>query len=323
MTPQALSAAFVAAYQYNKWCTGVMFWQYSSDPNGTIVSQTISSLLSLVGGTTNTTTQTNTTKTNTTTNTTQTNATTNTTQTNTTATNTTNISVSIPIRLIYIDGISNWASAAGLAASLAVPGYAPPHLYNYVVLSFWLYPSGPTDAAQLWAAPSNYFGTTSVFGSTDAAIRANLKAIYSSHGIKLMVSAFGSTQTPTSSGFDPKISATQLASFVTAYNLDGVDIDWEDTAAFQSGTGEAWLITFTTTLRQLLPSAIITHAPQAPYFGGTALYPKNAYLAVDQAVGSMIQFYNVQFYNQGSSPYNTAGLLFNSSGGWASKTSVN
>jgi hypothetical protein len=181
MTAQALSAAFVAAYQFNKWCTGVMFWQYSSDPNGTILSQSISSLLSLVGSTiiTTPTNTTNTTKTNTTTNATQTN-TTNTTLTNTTKTNTTNttgtnttstnssIIVSMPIRLVYIDSISNWGSAAGLAASLAVPGYAPPHLYNYVVLSFWLYPSGPADAALLWANPSNYLGTTSIFGPNDS-----------------------------------------------------------------------------------------------------------------------------------------------------------
>jgi hypothetical protein len=132
----------------------------------------------------------------------------------------------VPIRLIYIDGISNWGSAAGLAASLGVPGYAPPHLYNYVVLSFWLYQSGPADAALLWANPSTYFGTTSTFGSNDSQIRASLKSIYSSKGIKLMVSAFGSTQTPTSSGFDPVICATQLASFVSTYSLDGVDVDW-------------------------------------------------------------------------------------------------
>lgn len=107
--------------------------------------------------------------------------------------------------------------------------------------------------------------------------------------------------------------------------LDGVDIDWEDTAAFQStaGGGEAWLIKFTNQLRSKLPSAIITHAPQAPYFGGVSLYPNNAYLAVEQAVGSSIQFYNVQFYNQGSTPYNTSYSLFNVSGGWAPGTSVN
>jgi hypothetical protein len=37
----------------------------------------------------------------------------------------------------------------------------------------------------------------------------------------------------------------------------------------------------------------------------------------------MIQFYNVQFYNQGSTSYSTSNGLFNVSGGWAPGTSVN
>ena len=139
-----------------------------------------------------------------------------------------------------------------------------------------------------------------------------------------MVSAFGSTQNPTTSGYDPTTCALKLADFVKNNHLDGVDIDWQDTTAFQNGKGEQWLITFTTVLRANLPNAIITHAPQAPYFGGTTLqYPKNGYLAVNAAVGSMIQFYNVQFYNQGSTSYNTSASLFNVSAGWASGTSVN
>jgi len=316
MTAQALSAAFVAEYQYNKWNTGVMFWQYSSDPSGTIVNQTISSLMTI-----STSNSSNSTTTNTTTNTTASNAT-NPTNASNASNNASGISLSLPIRFIYIDGITNWSSAAGLAASLGVPGYAPAHSYNYIALSFWLYPSKPADAALLWSNPSTYFGTTT-FGANDSAIRDTLKSKYNNSGIKLLVSAFGPTQKPTSLGIDPAACATNLAKFVTDNILDGVDIDWEDTPAFQNGTGEAWLITFTTTLRQLLPNAIITHSPQAPYFGGTALYPKNAYLAVHQAVGSMIQFYNVQFYNQGSTPYNTANLLFNCSGGWAPGTSVN
>jgi len=76
-------------------------------------------------------------------------------------------------------------------------------------------------------------------------------------------------------------------------------------------------------LRARIPNAIITHAPQAPYFGGRSLYPNNAYIAIEQAVGSMIQFYNVQFYNQVSTTYSNGQLLFNTSGGWASGTSVN
>jgi len=136
MTPQALSAAFVAAYQYNKWCTGVMFWQYSSDSNGAIVSQSISSLLSLVGSSTNTTqtnittpptntttNTTNTTKTNTTaTNTTNT-TTTNTTQTNTTKTNTTVPSTpnsTNPFCLTFVSGICTNCSAGYYVGSNGV-----------------------------------------------------------------------------------------------------------------------------------------------------------------------------------------------------------
>ncbi len=146
-----------------------------------------------------------------------------------------------------------------------------------------------------------------------------------------MVSAFGSTQTPTTSAFNPVDTATQLAKFATDNLFDGVDVDWEDTKSFLAGdsSGENWLITFTQTLKQLLPAgSIITHAPQAPYFapyiqGSTSLYPKGAYLTVDQQVGSLIDFYNVQFYNQGKGVYDTAAGLFNVSGGWAPKTSIN
>lgn len=133
---------------------------------------------------------------------------------------------------MYINKILKNNSASALAASLAVPGYARAHLYNYIAFSFWTYPSSPKDAALVWATPSRYFGTRSIFGSTDAKIRASLKTLYSNNGIKLLVSAFGPNQTPTSSGFNAGACATQLANYVTAYGLDGVDINWQDTSAF-------------------------------------------------------------------------------------------
>jgi chitinase len=105
--------------------------------------------------------------------------------------------------------------------------------------------------------------------------------------------------------------------------LDGVDVDWEDTKTFYNGTGELWLINFTTTLRQLLPNSIITHSPQAPYFGGKNLFWNGGYLAVHNSVGNLIDYYTIRFYNQGTTTYATAESLFNRSDGWASKTSVN
>lgn len=229
--------------------------------------------------------------------------------------------IDYPVRLTYVNRILDWSSGPGVAKSMGVPGYAPPHKYNYICFAFWTYFNGPLDVALVWNNSLTYFGNT--FGSTDADVRSKIKKIYNDNGIRILVSAFGATENPTTSGVDPIVCAKKLADFVMSNNLDGVDVDWEDTAAFQYGTGEQWLIDFTSTLRSSLPTAIITHAPQAPYFGGTSLYPKNAYIAIEKAIGPMIQFYNIQFYNQGSTGYNSSNGLFNSSGGWAPGTSVN
>jgi len=57
--------------------------------------------------------------------------------------------------------------------------------------------------------------------------RASVKSKYDAAGIKLIVSAFGSTETPTSSGLDPVGAATTMANWVRQYNLDGIDVDYE------------------------------------------------------------------------------------------------
>ena len=60
---------------------------------------------------------------------------------------------------------------------------------------------------------------------------------------------------------------------------------------------------------------LLTHAPQAPYFVGRPHYKNGGYLTIDQEVGDLIDFYNIQFYNQGSSRYDTYDGLFKVSGG--------
>jgi chitinase len=71
----------------------------------------------------------------------------------------------------------------------------------------------------------------------------------------------------------------------------------------------------------LLPNHIITHAPQGPYFKQDH-YKNGGYITVDKAVGAGIDFYNIQFYNQGDTKYDTYQSLFIQSGGYFSGTSV-
>lgn len=160
---------------------------------------------------------------------------------------------------------------------------------------------GPADQATEWA-------------SLDAATRASIKSKYAAAGISLMVSAFGSTDTPTSSNADPVGTANTMAKWVKDYNLDGIDVDYEDFGAINAADGKAeqWLITFTQTLRAALPAGqyIITHAPVAPWF--SPIYSAGAYRKVQSSVGDLIDWYNIQFYNQNE--YTTCdGLLTTSS----------
>jgi chitinase len=158
----------------------------------------------------------------------------------------------------------------------------------------------------------------------DSATRASYLTSYHDAGISLIVSAFGSTDAPTTEGYDPTTVANNLAAFVLKYNLDGVDVDYEDLNAMnaQNGFAETWLTTFTETLRETLPQGqyILTHAPVAPWF--STKYASGAYLAVNKHVGSLIDWYNIQFYNQGTSEYTTCSGLFTKSSSTWPDTSV-
>jgi len=176
--------------------------------------------------------------------------------------------------------------------------------YNVFILAFLLL-EGAWDNAESWTTLS-------------ASDRSSIKSQYNDAGISLMVSCFGSTDTPTSSNADPTSTANTFAAWVKEYDLDGIDVDYEDFDAFDAGTAEAWLVTFTTQLRNQLPEGqyIITHAPVAPWFSPN-YWTNGGYLQVNSEVGSLIDWYNIQFYNQGSSEYTTcSGLLTASSSTW-------
>lgn len=223
----------------------------------------------------------------------------------------------------YVNFLNAWWPPEAIAANIGVPPYSHSYAYNIINLAFWTTNQGPVDAALLWSNAIAYVGPSNPWGTTTQQIQQAWINLYHSYGVKALVSAFGSTDFPTTQGADPVVTADALAAFVINNNLDGVDLDWEDSAALESGTGEPWLIACTQRLRQLLPSPyIISHAPQAPYFMGTAKYPNGGYLTVNASVGADIDFYNIQFYNQDSSRYDTYQTLFNVSDGWAVNTAV-
>ncbi|KAI0924722.1 hypothetical protein AcW2_005518 [Taiwanofungus camphoratus] len=153
--------------------------------------------------------------------------------------------------------------------------------YNVFILAFLLL-EGAWDNAESWTELS-------------ADDRSSIKSQYESAGISLMVSCFGSTDTPTTSNADPTSTANTFASWVVEYDLDGIDVDYEDFDAFDAGTAEAWLVTFTQQLRSQLPEGqyIITHAPVAPWFSPN-MWTGGGYLYVDQQVGDIIDWYNIQ-----------------------------
>ncbi|KAF9077607.1 glycoside hydrolase superfamily [Rhodocollybia butyracea] len=190
----------------------------------------------------------------------------------------------------------------------AGPDPAPPvediQGVNVVIMSFLL-STGAADMAHNWA----------IMGK-DA--QSAIKDKYKAAGIKLLVSAFGSTEKPTTSGTNPTELAQTMATWVKENQVDGIDIDWEDNDAMNKadGSAETWLIEFTKELRNQLPQGqyILTHAPQAPWLSTGTQWNGKAYVQVNQEVGSMIDWYNVQWYSQGPGEYETCDKLINDSG---------
>ncbi|KAI5895428.1 glycoside hydrolase family 18 protein [Schizophyllum commune H4-8] len=189
----------------------------------------------------------------------------------------------------------------------ATPSAGPPAVdeikgFDVYAMSFLLL-AGAWDKAYEWT-------------SLTADERTTIKSEYADAGIKLIVAVFGATDVPTTTGADPVATAQNISSWVKEYGLDGVDVDYEDFGAFDKGdgSGENWLIDFTTQLRSDLPAGdyIITHAPVAPWFSPSK-WGGGGYLAVNEKVGDLIDWYNIQFYNQGTTEYTTCDSLLNTS----------
>ena len=236
------------------------------------------------------------------------------------------------LKAVYVDTLDVWW---GDAVSDEI-GATNPRGYNTILLAFWIPnqdgTSNPVDAAVVWAQPEKFFPIpNSRFGKTAKEVRTNLLNEYHRNGVTVLISAFGASSFPTSMGIPATACGENLAQFVIDMQLDGVDLDYEDNAAMESGTAVPWLIEMTNAMIKKFKATgkkyIITHAPQAPYFID-GKYPKNyvdlhnSTLSDGSTVGDNIDSYLVQFYNQGSSSYSTYTSLFVKSNGWSVGTSV-
>lgn len=97
-----------------------------------------------------------------------------------------------PIYFAYANGVKTWWGD-DFIAGLGVPGYAPTNPYNYYALSFWL-STGPVDLALVWAEAGKYF---SWLGADTKTIQKKFKKMYNDANKKIMISAFGATEFPT------------------------------------------------------------------------------------------------------------------------------
>lgn len=216
------------------------------------------------------------------------------------------ISVPHPIKTVYIDWRDiNW-NAPDQTVTSAVDGG-----FNVVVLAFFM-GGAATDMLQAW-------------GGLPASTQQAAVSYAHSKGAIVMLTAGGSSEEPYMG--DPTEYGTAAAKYAVAANLDGVDFDLENLSqncSFNSLTGDevvAWIVKATQAARAVLgPGGVISHAPQAPYFGAIGGGSGNpwtgtngCYSAVYSQASADIDFFNVQWYDQGPTCYLTYASVFTQS----------
>jgi chitinase len=214
------------------------------------------------------------------------------------------ISTPSPVRSLYVD----WRDVNWNAPNSTIVG-AVDAGWNVVILAFWLSSTGAADMAQAWA-------------SLDSATRDATVAYAHSKGAVLLVSAGGATDLPYTRMNGTEFG-TGAATWAKEFGMDGVDIDAENIApkfTYPPLSDEelvAWLVDASVAVKTVMgPSAIVSHAPQAPYFGPVngSSWPgrtggyTSVYLQA-AAKGDAITFFNTQFYNQGGCYLNYSTLF--------------
>src|SRR5436853_1466924 len=107
----------------------------------------------------------------------------------------------------YVDSITNWWPPVAIAASIGVPSYSHPYSYNIINMAFWTTNKEPADAALLWSQALTYVSSDNPWGQTTSEIQQAWINLYHTNNVRVLVSAFGATDFPTSQGTDPIVVA--------------------------------------------------------------------------------------------------------------------
>jgi hypothetical protein len=230
--------------------------------------------------------------------------------------------VSAQRRVIYIDQPDSWYPPEAEAATITAAVDAG---FNVIILAFWCsngqqIPGGACDMCAAW--------------ERDVPPQLQISTVQYAHskGAIVMAAAGGATDYPWES-LSGSNFGTLAANWAVRNNLDGVDFDVENYqqgfVMYPGSTSQQavdYLVDATKAARSVLAvlptPTYISHAPQVPYFGpvgGSSLeYWAGAlggYTSVYLALPSgSIDFFNMQFYNQGGGMYVDYAGLFQISG---------
>jgi len=211
----------------------------------------------------------------------------------------------VPVRAIYID---NYCYSPDFSFKTLVKDG-----YNLIILAFFV--SGVKwDCVGVWDQ------------MTQDAQKDVIKFAHD-NGARIIVVVGGATDYAPYEKFKTGASyARPVAEWVKANNLDGMDFDLENFAVdFKYGNMDfdatvQWVADATNTAREVMgANAIITHAPQPPYFGQhgwndgyTKVYEKSPH----------INFFLVQFYNNGQQTTYETIFTTGNGGQWSTVKSI-
>ena len=109
----------------------------------------------------------------------------------------------------YIDHLTSYWGANSVSKAIGVPGYNADLEYDVINLAFKL-SNRAADAAQVWANPFGFMDKNDCpLGKTADEVQKFWRKQFHDQGKKVMVSAFGATDFPTSN--DPDTTCTDIA----------------------------------------------------------------------------------------------------------------